>query len=167
MVSRQETARPLLTPGEVMQLPPSDELVLVSGLAPIRAKKLRYYRDRNFTSRVAPPPVLCTETYQDKPKRRFDDWNGQVRDVHPRLLEVADNVTALADTTDQGGHRKQQAPELGASALGSMLKSETDTPDGETSNRQSDAIRRAYAMNNTKRHTAPEQEMLPYFGDDQ
>ncbi|WP_287178105.1 conjugal transfer protein TraG, partial [Mesorhizobium sp.] len=31
MVSRQETARPLLTPGEVMQLPPADELVLVSG----------------------------------------------------------------------------------------------------------------------------------------
>src|SRR5258707_6973484 len=26
MVSRQETARPLLTPGEVMQLPPDDEL---------------------------------------------------------------------------------------------------------------------------------------------
>src|SRR6185312_6308046 len=36
MISRQETARPLLTPGEVMQLPPADELVLVSGLAPIR-----------------------------------------------------------------------------------------------------------------------------------
>jgi hypothetical protein len=30
MVSRQETARPLLTPGEVMQLPSDDELVLVS-----------------------------------------------------------------------------------------------------------------------------------------
>jgi len=58
MVSRQETARPLLTPGEVMQLPPADELVLVSGLAPIRAKKLRYYEDRNFTSRVLPPPNL-------------------------------------------------------------------------------------------------------------
>jgi type IV secretion system protein VirD4 len=40
MVSRQETARPLLTPGEVMQLPNDDELVLVSGCSPIRAKKL-------------------------------------------------------------------------------------------------------------------------------
>ena len=45
MVSRQETARPLLTPGEVMQLPPSDELVLVSGIPPIRAQKTRYYQD--------------------------------------------------------------------------------------------------------------------------
>ena len=58
MVSRQETARPLLTPGEVMQLPPTDELVLVSGLAPIRAQKLRYFEDRNFNTRVTPPPAL-------------------------------------------------------------------------------------------------------------
>ena len=48
MVSRQETARPLLTPGEVMQLPPEDELVLVSGCPPIRAKKARYFEDERF-----------------------------------------------------------------------------------------------------------------------
>ena len=48
MVSKQETARALLTPGEVMQLPPQDELVLVSSLPPIRAKKLKYYEDRQF-----------------------------------------------------------------------------------------------------------------------
>lgn len=41
MVSRSETARPLLTPGEIMQLPPSDEIVMMSGLHPIRAKKAR------------------------------------------------------------------------------------------------------------------------------
>ena len=37
--ARQETARPLLTPGEVMQLPPDDAVVMVSGHAPIRARK--------------------------------------------------------------------------------------------------------------------------------
>lgn len=52
MVSRQETSRPLLTPGEVMQLPKHEELVLVSGCPPIRARKLRYYSDRNFTDRI-------------------------------------------------------------------------------------------------------------------
>ena len=50
MVSRQETARPLLTPGEVMQLPNDDELVLVSGCQPIRAKKARYYEDAGAES---------------------------------------------------------------------------------------------------------------------
>ena len=56
MVSRQETQRALITPGEVMQLSATDALVLVSGLPPIRARKLRYYKDRNFTDRVLKPP---------------------------------------------------------------------------------------------------------------
>jgi type IV secretion system protein VirD4 len=58
MVSRQETARPLLTPGEVMQLPPDDELVLISGCSPIRAKKARYFEDERFLERVLPPAKL-------------------------------------------------------------------------------------------------------------
>ena len=56
MVSRQETARPLLTPGEIMQLPPNEALVLVSGLQPIRATKARYYADRRLQGRVVTPP---------------------------------------------------------------------------------------------------------------
>ena len=56
MVSRQETARPLLTAGEVMQLPHDDELVLASGCHPIRAKKARYYEDRQLQARILPPP---------------------------------------------------------------------------------------------------------------
>lgn len=59
MVSRQETARPLLTPGEVMQLPASDELVLLSGCAPIRANKVRYFADPVLRRRVGVPPKLA------------------------------------------------------------------------------------------------------------
>jgi type IV secretion system protein VirD4 len=55
MVSRQETARPLLTPGEVMTLPDRDELVLVSGRPPIRARKARYFDDARFSTRILPP----------------------------------------------------------------------------------------------------------------
>jgi type IV secretion system protein VirD4 len=58
MVSRQETARALLTPGEVMQLPPTDEIVMVAGIPPIRAKKARYYEDTRFKERILPPPEL-------------------------------------------------------------------------------------------------------------
>jgi type IV secretion system protein VirD4 len=59
MVSRQETARPLLTPGEVMQLPHDDELVLVSGCHPIRAQKARYFEDPEMKGRIVPPPTLA------------------------------------------------------------------------------------------------------------
>ena len=85
MVSRQETARPLLTPGEVMQLPPKDELILVSGLPPIRARKLRYYEDHNFIQRVRPSPELAEDGYRDRPAPRPDDWSGHVRGTDIRL----------------------------------------------------------------------------------
>jgi len=60
-VSRSETARPLLTPGEVMQLPQTDEIVMIAGAPPIRAKKARYYEDKRLTERVLPPPPLAKE----------------------------------------------------------------------------------------------------------
>jgi type IV secretion system protein VirD4 len=110
MVSRQETARPLLTPGEVMQLPPADELVLVSGLPPIRAKKLRYYEDRNFNERVLPPPVLADDPYADCPAARADDWSGQVRGVDRRL--TADDELSDAISEDEGGVQQQRHPGL-------------------------------------------------------
>jgi len=110
MVSRQETARPLLTPGEVMQLPPTDELVLISGLAPIRAKKLRYYEDENFTGRVLPAPALATSDYADKPETRPDDWGKQVRKADTRLAAQDD---AKSTSTDEGGMQQQRHPGLG------------------------------------------------------
>jgi type IV secretion system protein VirD4 len=90
MVSRQETARALLTPGEVMQLPPTDELVLVAGHAPVLARKLRYYEDRAFKARILPAPVLGGGGYADLPKARPDDWNGHVRSVDARLGSIGD-----------------------------------------------------------------------------
>jgi type IV secretion system protein VirD4 len=91
MVSRQETARALLTPGEVMQLASTDELVLVAGTPPIRATKLRYYEDRTFKARVLPPPMLADGTYIDRPASRPDDWAGVVRSTDARLDAAADN----------------------------------------------------------------------------
>ncbi len=55
MVSRQETSRPLLTPGEVMQLSPNEAIVMVSGVHPVRARKVRYYEDPQFQSRILKP----------------------------------------------------------------------------------------------------------------
>ena len=76
MVSRQETARPLLTPGEIMQLPSGDELVLVSGLYPIQARKARYYEDRQLKARVLMPPASQTsaESKSMLLRRPCDDW---------------------------------------------------------------------------------------------
>jgi len=95
MVSRQETARQLLTPGEVMQLPANEELILISGLPPIRAQKLRYFEDSNFTSRVIPPPALSgpNHPFGDCPPHRSDDWGRNTKPVDPSLVKPwFDNV---------------------------------------------------------------------------
>ncbi|KCZ53214.1 hypothetical protein HY29_17520, partial [Hyphomonas beringensis] len=74
MVSRQETQRALITPGEVMQLPADEELILVSGTPPVRAKKLRYFEDRNFTNRVLPEASIRSQDGEDEPAT----WSGDV-----------------------------------------------------------------------------------------
>ena len=107
MVSRQETARPLLTPGEVMQLPPEDAVVMVSSVAPIRAKKLRYYVDANFKDRVLPPPVLAVGRYADAPPARPDDgaaWRSRPylrrRPRYPPMVRAAPMTAARAASSN-------------------------------------------------------------------
>jgi type IV secretion system protein VirD4 len=73
MVSRQETQRALLTPGEVMQLPATDEIVMVSGAPPVRARKLRYFEDANFTARVLPAAQIARPSAAGS-----HDWLGRV-----------------------------------------------------------------------------------------
>ncbi|MGV8691777.1 type IV secretory system conjugative DNA transfer family protein, partial [Pseudomonas aeruginosa] len=111
MVSRQETARPLLTPGEVMQLPPDEAVVMVSSVAPIKAKKLRYYADANFKRRVLPPPALADGQYADAPPARADDWGGLAIPAVPAAPATAsaDGLENLG-SADDGGPRRQ--PEL-------------------------------------------------------
>ena len=142
MVSRQETARPLLTPGEVMQLPPADELVMVSGLAPIRAKKLRYYEDRNFAARVVPPPVLGDGPYQDRPESRADDWGSEVRGPHDGLAAAsADDADAFAEA--EGGLQQERHPGLAEEQAPAPAETERDASTGTDDESDEVADRRA------------------------
>jgi type IV secretion system protein VirD4 len=105
MVSRQETARPLLTPGEVMQLPPTDEIVMVAGTPPIRAKKARYFEDPQFQARILTPPESKAST-----TRHADDWSAR---TVPRRLDIS-GVDGQADEVDAGDtqHERRKQPEL-------------------------------------------------------
>ena len=107
MVSRQETARQLLTPGEVMQLSADEELVLVAGMAPIRAKKLRYYSDPNFAARVRTPPLLSDRAYSDIPPPRKDDWSAPAE--RGGTLAAA---AATGQAGDEGGREQHRHPAL-------------------------------------------------------
>ena len=152
MVSRQETARQLLTPGEVMQLPADDEVVLVAGAPPIRAKKLKYYEDGNFTGRVlAPPSLNARGTYADAPSPREDDWAGATATVSAQT-----NAEGAANETNDGG--KELKPELDAPGQDKSPEEEhtVDGPKDDTGDleakraadlaRTADTARRAYGL---------------------
>jgi type IV secretion system protein VirD4 len=111
MVSRQETARPLLTPGEVMQLPATDELVLVSGCPPIRAKKARYYEDDRLKERILPPP----EPNSVEPRKATvpDDWSESAAQPSRGAAEKGPCApsASVEDPANGGIRREPELPE--------------------------------------------------------
>ena len=108
MVSRQETARPLLTPGEIMQLPPTDEIVMVAGTPPIRAIKARYFEDARLQERILTPPDLSTTPLA--PSLSIDDWSGRVVAAESRsATSTADGTEG--DPANAGIRREPELPE--------------------------------------------------------
>ncbi len=49
-----DVQRALLLPQEVIQLPREDQIILIESQPPIRAKKIIYFKDKMFTSRLLP-----------------------------------------------------------------------------------------------------------------
>jgi type IV secretion system protein VirD4 len=109
MVSRSETSRPLLTQGEILQLPETDEVVMIGGTPPIRAKKAQYYIDRRLMKRILPPPTPTVLAIEDVP---HDDWTGLIL---PRLIEVKPPeapIEAREESTDPANAGIRREPEL-------------------------------------------------------
>jgi len=156
MVSRQETARALLTPGEVMQLPPTDELLLVSGNPPIRAKKLRYYEERVFTQRMVDPPRLGSGPYADRPAPRADYWAGRTCATDARLAGDTEGEEAepAGGGLEQARHpaHEIEAPSQDEPVTADPLGLGDDEPDAATDKRAMDqaqalgAARTVYAI---------------------
>ncbi|AWC24844.1 MULTISPECIES: conjugal transfer protein TraG [Hyphomicrobiales] len=108
MVSRQETARPLMTPGEIMQLPPTEEIVMVAGTPPIRAKKARYFEDARFQERLLPPPDLAS--VPSAPNPSSDDWSSRVVTA-AKATHTTANSGSEGDPDNAGIRREPELPE--------------------------------------------------------
>lgn len=102
MVSRQETARPLMTPGEILQMPAHEAIIQMAGLPPIKARKVRYYLDARLSQRILPPPEPA-----------------KIADSGPSPWDQVVGVSAtgggvIRSAEDEGGHRIE--PEFEAPA---------------------------------------------------
>ena len=89
-----------------MQLPPRDEIVMVAGTPPIRAKKVRYYEDRRFTERVLPPPDPAAVRPVIANGRMVDAWNAEAGGGSNRQCR-----NATEDTANSGLRREPELPD--------------------------------------------------------
>jgi type IV secretion system protein VirD4 len=106
----------LLTPGEMMQLPPADEIVMLAGTPPIRAKKARYFEDMRLAERVLSPPTSIAPSAPPVP----DGWSAF--DKPRSSAGQAEEVAKTEDASNGGLRREPELPDHVA-----ILK-ETSTP---------------------------------------
>ncbi len=86
-----------------MQLSPSEEIVMISGVHPVRARKVRYYEDPQFQCRILKPSRTAPINLIARP----DEWSGHAP-IHPSVKLLAALTKKVRD--QNGGHRRE--PEL-------------------------------------------------------
>jgi len=88
-----------------MQLPPDDEIVMVAGTRPIRAKKARYYQDQNLMARIFAPVDPAKRPFGE---RAEDAWLKR-RAEPPSLAKILEPTNdEKQPKSDDGGHDRQQ-----------------------------------------------------------
>ena len=114
MESEQESPRPLLTPGEILQLPGDDALLMVGGIPPYRAKKVMYYQDERFRERAwLPAPESDEEQAAELFKNRTqgNDWctgDDQETGFKGDDSEYSTQSDSLGDTIGGKAHESGQ-----------------------------------------------------------
>ena len=63
--SVSKVQRALLLPQEVIQLPRDEQIILIESFPPIKSKKIKYFEDKFFTTRLLPPTFIPTQAPYD------------------------------------------------------------------------------------------------------
>ncbi|MBJ7409375.1 MAG: type IV secretory system conjugative DNA transfer family protein [Phenylobacterium sp.] len=86
-----EQRRALMLPQELMQLPPDQLVVLRAGMPPVRGRKLRYYAEADFASRLLPPPIPPSRPVAGPAPHRPADGGGT---LEPSLRGLTEGEAA-------------------------------------------------------------------------
>lgn len=96
-ISTQETARALLTPGELGQFPRDEEIILVAGLPPIRARKVKYYQDKNFKKRLQDAPQKSDVLHVPSQSLQQPAYLSAVQENSRQNVPITDDFYAIED----------------------------------------------------------------------
>lgn len=76
-VSVKKSSRELLMPQEVIGLPKDEQIILIEANPPIRCKKIVYYKDKLFTSRLMKPISVPKQVPYVPKKKKPEDAGGE------------------------------------------------------------------------------------------
>jgi type IV secretion system protein VirD4 len=95
----------------------------------VRARKLTYFTDRNFTERCLPPPRLVRADHTAT-RRITDDWSGRTSSIDVRLEQPWSDLVSSAGRMPDQVPAHERAPELpgGASADLDLLRDDDGAP---------------------------------------
>lgn len=109
-------ARPLISKEKVKQLPKHEEIIITESSVPVRARKIEYFRDKNFKDRIIPAPDVPKLRIINHGIPQFDipAENGNDRDApDPNQMDIfkarPDHLKAdLADWIDEAASLREE-----------------------------------------------------------
>ncbi|MCS4309492.1 type IV secretion system protein VirD4 [Rheinheimera pacifica] len=146
-VSAQEAQRKLLTPGEVLQFPATKKIILISGLYPVIANKIKYYEDPLFMPRML-PPIPVDGTYKDYPAETENPWLGCIIAKPVPPSEDEDETGEVMVPVGQSEDTEKQIKP--AEKVAKELRPEV-APEVEQDNSEDETFRREMSLQSSKR----------------
>ena len=108
-----ETSRPLVTPDEVRRFPSDKELLLVRGMNPIKADKIRYHEEKPFSKRAAENPMYIDAASQASASTQKKEFP---QEKPPRSLQEI--LQAWKHTTGTNREARKNRDPNGAASSG-------------------------------------------------
>src|SRR3546814_10087054 len=122
----------------IMQLPPDDEIVMIAGVPPVRAKKARYFTDRRFTARLLPAPKTQRSTTAPRP----DDWTALAAPPRPVLADP----TSADGSNHRPGKPAKPTSASQSDTANANIRREPGLPDHEEVVRETPTPRQEFAF---------------------
>ena len=139
--SKSEQVRPLLTPAEVRELPPTQQLILLNGFDPFLTRKVTYYDDPTFMPRLLPAPDAEARPDTPNPGLADQEWSGvRAFDVLPPDGEEPDDPAdsaSLFEQADQADLAEEAEPHEAFAEAGAETEPTSDS-ESTAENRDAD-----------------------------
>lgn len=149
MVSEQESPRQLLTPGEILNMPPDANLILIGGMFPYYGRKVTYYNDPRFMKRAnLPAPNSEQEQRKEFPEPKSHPWvyiekeNGSLVSSEEGHIEGSydispvheDGINTGLENEDERGHEEHALTMQMESLEDTLAKNEKEHEQDEDRN---------------------------------